>query len=228
MRVPASRVTKLEVSELLTFLGANVDVANADGQPDKAEKYRQFQGTVQGLVELVADLPEKATAPAADDADVHIYFDISGSVDINAMFKVIEAEVERVKAVAGVVRRPINVSFTPFTHEIYPGDHTLKVYHAFPNSDQLRDHLSRIPLRGGGTDFHLVWSAINADPIKSARRNVMVTDLEWHGSPEEMQREHPVNIAYAVLPGAKGYVVDYFVNTLRVAGRYDSTPIRFY
>ncbi|WP_311245413.1 MULTISPECIES: hypothetical protein [unclassified Microbacterium] len=242
MSTPTTRlVTKAEVTDLITFLGANVDVAVADGRPDKADKYRQFQGTVSGLVDLVGELPAALPSPtapsatdrrdvpvASDDADVHIYFDISGSANIDAIFAAIASEVDRVKHSSAIARRPIMVSFTPFTHEVLPGDHTMKVWPAFPDSRELKEHLSEIPLRSGGTDFHRVWHEINGSQMRSERRNVIVSDLEWLTTPDVLAREQPINIVYAVTRGAKGVTVNRFVEMLRAAGRHESTPIRFY
>ena len=236
------RVTKDEVTDLLTFLGANVDVALVDGEAKMADKYREFQATVRGLVDLVGELPTGHGAPdagaatrnsrqasdAADDADTHLYIDFSGSIMPGDNFDVIAAEIERVKAAASTAGHAITAFFTPFTHQIVHGDYPLVVTHSSPTRAELKRHLDQIPLNGGGTDFRVVWHRINGDAERSARRNVIITDLEWFTDAETMRREQPINVSYAVLPRARPAATSTFKRLLQDAGLQYTTPIRFY
>lgn len=160
------------------------------------------------------------------DADTHLYIDMSGSIRYDDWFPVIIREVESMKKQAAELGVPLKLRLTAFSHLLADDAPVIEVTASTPTEDELRRLVDRMPRASGGTDFSLIYNHITADPERSARHNLIVSDLEWFTTPEAIAQEHPEHLDYLTIASAYVRIVDSFRQLLDRAALSERHTIR--
>lgn len=71
--------TRAAIHDLLSFLGAGVDVSRHDGRHDKAEAYSALKSTVEALIACSSDLSKVTRVAVITDRDGLVQSDLAST-----------------------------------------------------------------------------------------------------------------------------------------------------
>lgn len=135
-------------------------------------------------------------------SDTHLYIDMSGSRPLDSLLPAIAAEVDVLRSRAALLGLPLKLYMTGFSHEMGDDAPPIWVTGSLPVGDELVRIIKAMPRVVGGTDLELVYDRINTSYDRSARHNIIISDLECDVSPEALAN-HPKNLDYVWMDAAK-------------------------
>ncbi len=118
--------------------------------------------------------------------DIHVFVDTSGSISERNYQGTVMMLIRMAK------KMNVNLYFSSFSHVL--SQETL-LHTKDKSVKQIWDEFRKIPKVSGGTDYKQIWDYINMSPTRKKRFSLIITDFEWHASPERY--EHPKNLYYA-------------------------------